>query len=64
MLSDRVRLILVMFLWALCFPLISIGLTTAPPIYFAALHSLIAGVGLLVPVYALRRPLPHLGKYG
>ncbi len=59
MLSDRVRLILVMFLWALCFPLISIGLTTAPPIYFAALRSLIAGVGLLVPAYALRRPLPH-----
>ncbi|NOG65469.1 MAG: DMT family transporter [Chloroflexi bacterium] len=59
MVSNRVCLTLVMFLWALCFPLISVGLTTAPPIYFAALRSLIAGLGLLLPAFALHRPLPH-----
>ncbi len=56
---DLPRLTLVMFLWALCFPLISAGLSTAPPLYFAALRSLVAGTGLLVPAFALRRPMPQ-----
>lgn len=52
-------LLLVMFLWALCFPLIATGLSMSPPFYFAALRSLVAGVGLLIPAVALRRPLPR-----
>ncbi len=52
-------LLLVMFLWALCFPLISIGLTTVPPLYFAALRAFVAGVSLLVLVLILRRPFPR-----
>jgi drug/metabolite transporter (DMT)-like permease len=57
--GDLVRLALVMFLWALCFPLIATGLSMAPPLYFAALRSFAAGVGLLLPAFALRRPLPQ-----
>lgn len=51
-----------MFLWALCFPLISIGLQGSSPLYFAALRSLIAGLGLVVPALALRRPLPQKAR--
>lgn len=46
-----VRLALVMLLWAICFPLIAIGLTMAPPLTFAALRSFIAGACLLIPAY-------------
>ncbi|HED04707.1 MAG TPA: DMT family transporter [Candidatus Fraserbacteria bacterium] len=59
--GDLARLTLVTFLWALCFPLIAAGfsLSGAPPLYFAALRSLVAGAGLLLPAFALRRPLPR-----
>jgi drug/metabolite transporter (DMT)-like permease len=57
--GDLARLILVTFLWALCFPLIAIGLSGAPPLTFAALRSFVAGAGLLLPAFALRRPLPR-----
>ena len=57
--ADLPHVTLVMFLWALCFPLISAGLSTAPPLYFAALRSLVAGTGLLVLAFALRRPVPQ-----
>lgn len=56
---DIALLLLVMFLWALCFPLIATGLSSSPPLYFAALRSLVAGIGLLIPAVVLRRPLPH-----
>lgn len=48
-----------MLLWALCFPLIAIGLKAAPPLYYAGLRSLLAGAGLLLPALLLRRPLPR-----
>lgn len=57
--GDAVRLAVIMFLWALCFPLIATGLAAAPPLYFAALRSLVAGAGLLLPAFALRQPLPR-----
>lgn len=56
---DLTLLLLVMFLWALCFPLIATGLSSSPPLYFAALRSLVAGIGLLILALALRRPLPR-----
>ena len=52
-------LLLVMFLWALCFPLISIGLITSPPLYFAALRALVAGASLLVVAFILHCPFPR-----
>ena len=56
---DVVRLVLVMFLWAVCFPLITAGLVTSPPLTFAALRSFVAGAGLLLLALALRRPQPQ-----
>ncbi|WP_205042129.1 DMT family transporter [Rhodoligotrophos defluvii] len=52
------RIVLVMLLWALCFPLISIGLSMVSPFYFAAARAFVAGGGLLVLAMTLRRPLP------
>lgn len=53
------RLGLVMLLWALCFPLITLGLAFAPPLMLAALRSFVAGAGLLLPALILRRPWPR-----
>ena len=55
-------LVLVAFLWALCFPLISLGLESAPPLTFAGLRAVIAGVVLVVIAFLLRRPLPRGGR--
>lgn len=44
---TTVRVIVVMFLWAVCFPLITAGLELAPHLSFATLRALIAG-GTLV----------------
>src|SRR3546814_1305826 len=52
------RIVVVMLLWALCFPLISIGLPMVSPFYFAAARAFVAGGGLLVLAMTLRRPLP------
>lgn len=60
--GDTTLLVLVMFLWALCFPLIAFGLEMAPPLYFAALRSAVAGASLLFPAFLLRRPLPQCGN--
>lgn len=57
--GDLAGLSLVTFLWALCFPLIATGLAAVPPLTFAALRSFVAGAGLLVPAFALHRPLPR-----
>jgi drug/metabolite transporter (DMT)-like permease len=57
--KDICHLALVMFLWALCFPLIVVGLALAPPLTFAALRAFVAGVGLLLPAVLLRRAWPR-----
>jgi drug/metabolite transporter (DMT)-like permease len=51
--------ITVMLLWSLCFPLITVGLDSSPPFFFAAIRALIAGLILLLCAIALRRPLPR-----
>jgi len=52
-------LLLVALFWALYFPLINLGLSSAPPLKFAGLRALIAGATVLLLAFALRRPLPH-----
>ncbi len=47
---------IVMFLWALCFPLIRIGLSDAPPMTFAALRAALSGAGLIIAAEWLGRP--------
>jgi len=53
------QIILVMLLWAACFPLITAGLDLAPHLTFAAMRALLAGLTLTVLALALRRPLPR-----
>lgn len=57
--ADVFQLILVMFLWALCYPLIATGLAAAPPLTFAALRSFVAGIGLLLPAFVVGRAIPR-----
>ncbi|WP_422022417.1 DMT family transporter [Pyruvatibacter mobilis] len=52
------QIILVMLLWAACFPLITAGIEFAPHLSFAALRAVLAGVTLTVLALALRRPFP------
>lgn len=51
-------LILVAFLNALCFPLVTLGLEHAPHIAFATLRAMIAGLSLAIIAAILRRPIP------
>jgi drug/metabolite transporter (DMT)-like permease len=41
-------MVAVAFLWAICFPFIVVGLPAAPPLYFAAVRALMAGLLLVV----------------
>ena len=53
------RIVIVMFLWAVCFPLIVLGLPLAPHLSFATLRAVIAGVVLLGIAFYLKRPMPR-----
>lgn len=55
---TRIRLILVMVLWAACFPLIALGLESVPHLAFAALRATAAGACLLAFGLLLGRRLP------
>ncbi|MEP0322638.1 DMT family transporter [Bauldia litoralis] len=52
------KIILVMLLWAACFPLITAGIEYAPHLTFAAGRALLAGLTLTALALVLRRPLP------
>lgn len=52
------RIVLVMVLWAACFPLISAGIEFSPHLTFAALRALLAGLILTGLALVLRQPLP------
>ncbi len=49
---------LVMMLWAICFPLITVGIEFAPHLTFATLRAFIAGASLVALAFLLRRPIP------
>lgn len=52
-------LVLFVFLDALCYPLITLGLQSAPHLTFAFLRALIAGCALGLLVLILKRPIPR-----
>lgn len=56
------QIILVMLLWATCFPLITAGIEFAPHLTFAALRAILAGATLTALALTLRRPLPKEGR--
>src|SRR5688500_10092026 len=56
--GTELRLVLVMALWAACFPLIALGLSSAPHLAFASMRAVLAGVCLLGLGSLLGRPMP------
>lgn len=56
--GATLRLVLVMALWAGCFPLIALGLDSAPHLAFASMRAVLAGACLLGLGSLLGRPLP------
>lgn len=52
-------IVVVMFLWAVCFPLIVAGSAYAPHLTFAALRAFLAGTALVVVGLLLGRPWPR-----
>lgn len=56
--GARLRLVMVMALWAGCFPLITLGLGSAPHLAFASMRAVLAGASLLVLGCLLGRPMP------
>ncbi len=53
------RLILIMMLWALCFPLITIGIQAAPHLTFAAMRAMVAGSVLFVLALLAGHKIPR-----
>jgi len=53
------KIVLVMFLWAICFPLITAGFAYAPHLTFAALRAFLSGAALIGLGLALGRPWPR-----
>ncbi|GGH38510.1 Threonine/homoserine efflux transporter RhtA [Cribrihabitans marinus] len=53
------KIILAMFLWAACFPLITAGLQYAPHLTFATMRAVLAGAALVGLAMILRRPFPR-----
>ncbi len=60
--SQVLTIILVMLLWAICFPLITAGIQFAPHITFATLRALLAGTSLVALAFVLGRPIPRGGR--
>ncbi len=55
--------IIVMLLWALCFPLIVLSLPFSPPMLTAFFRAVIAGCCLLAIAFILQRPFPKSVKH-
>lgn len=55
---EVLLMVLITFLWAICFPLIEVGLGGAPPLVFAAIRAGLAGVLVLLLAIGLGRPWP------
>ena len=56
------KIVLAMFLWAACFPLITAGLQYAPHLTFATMRAGLAGAALVGLAMILRRPFPRGGR--
>jgi drug/metabolite transporter (DMT)-like permease len=56
--STILQVIIVMFLWAICFPFITWGIESAPHLTFATLRAVLSGLVLIVIALMLRQPFP------
>lgn len=52
------QIVVVMLLWAVCFPLITVGIEFSPHLTFAALRAVLAGSMLTALALAMREPVP------
>jgi len=59
---KNLRLLVVMFLWAICFPLITIGIEYAPHLTFATIRAALSGITLLIIAFYLGKKLPTTVK--
>lgn len=53
------KIVLAMFLWAVCFPLITAGLQYSPHLTFATMRAVLAGAALVLVAVLLGRPFPR-----
>lgn len=60
--ANVALLVLVMALWSLCYPLITLVTGRGAPLGLAALRAFIAAICLLAPAAVLRRPMPRGGR--
>ncbi len=56
-LRDKVQILLVIILWAICYPLITTGLEAFSPFHFATLRCLLAGASLLIAGIILKKSI-------
>lgn len=61
-LGKFAKIVTVMFLWAVCFPLITAGFAYAPHLSFAAMRAFLAGAALVVVGLSLGRSWPRGGR--
>jgi drug/metabolite transporter (DMT)-like permease len=62
--SDVIKMIFVAFLWALCFPLIKVGLSSGTsPLVFVALRSLVASFVLFEVAIRRKEPIAETRKH-
>jgi len=61
-LGKLAKIVTVMFLWAVCFPLITAGFAYVPHLSFAAMRAFLAGAALIVAGLALGRRWPRDGR--
>jgi len=54
----NIRLLVVMFLWAICFPLITMGIKYAPHLTFATIRAALSGGTLIIIAFILGKKLP------
>ncbi|OYZ23570.1 MAG: hypothetical protein B7Y39_04495 [Bdellovibrio sp. 28-41-41] len=62
--EDGLKMVFVAFLWALCFPLIKLGLQSGtPPILFGALRALLAALGLSILARVRKESFSHVKEH-
>lgn len=52
-----IQILIVITLWAICYPLIDTGLSAFPPFHFATLRSLLGGASLLLAGFMLKKSI-------
>lgn len=57
--ATGIQIVVVMLLWASCFPLVTIGIEYAPHLTFAAMRATIAGVALLILAFVMGQHFPR-----